>query len=54
VASKGLDFPNILHVINFDMPKDIETYGMEGGGRRREEGGGTEEKRRGEVGEHKG
>eukprot|EP01126_Amoeba_proteus_P050309 TRINITY_DN5932_c0_g2_i7.p1 TRINITY_DN5932_c0_g2~~TRINITY_DN5932_c0_g2_i7.p1 ORF type:complete len:432 (-),score=97.73 TRINITY_DN5932_c0_g2_i7:237-1532(-) len=26
VASKGLDFPNIQHVINFDMPKDIETY----------------------------
>jgi len=26
VASKGLDFTNILHVINFDMPKDIETY----------------------------
>lgn len=26
VASKGLDFPNIRHVINYDMPKDIEDY----------------------------
>lgn len=26
VAAKGLDFPNIQHVINFDMPKDIQTY----------------------------
>ncbi|CUV07448.1 unnamed protein product [Cryptosporidium hominis] len=26
VASKGLDFENIQHVINFDMPKDIENY----------------------------
>jgi len=25
VASKGLDF-NINHVINFDMPRDIESY----------------------------
>lgn len=26
VASKGLDFANIQHVINFDMPKEIENY----------------------------
>ncbi len=26
VAAKGLDFPNIQHVINYDMPKDIQTY----------------------------
>ena len=28
VASKGLDFPNIQHIINYDMPDDIENYGM--------------------------
>ncbi|KAL3079368.1 hypothetical protein niasHT_037698 [Heterodera trifolii] len=26
VASKGLDFENIQHVINFEMPEDIENY----------------------------
>lgn len=26
VASKGLDFPNINHVINYDMPREIENY----------------------------
>lgn len=26
VASKGLDFAEIQHVINFDMPEDIENY----------------------------
>lgn len=26
VASKGLDFANIQHVINFDMPDDVENY----------------------------
>ncbi|KAI6182822.1 RNA helicase [Aphelenchoides bicaudatus] len=26
VASKGLDFEGVLHVINFDMPEDIENY----------------------------
>ena len=26
VAAKGLDFPIVRHVINFDLPQDIETY----------------------------
>ena len=26
VAGKGLDFPNIQHVINFDMPDELEDY----------------------------
>lgn len=28
VASKGLDFENIQHVINYDMPDDVENYGI--------------------------
>jgi superfamily II DNA/RNA helicase len=27
VASKGLDFADIKHVINYDMPDDVENYG---------------------------
>lgn len=27
VASKGLDFNEIQHVINYDMPDDVENYG---------------------------
>lgn len=26
VASKGLDFADVQHVINFDMPDEIENY----------------------------
>lgn len=26
IAAKGLDFPSIQHVINFDMPSEIENY----------------------------
>ena len=29
IASKGLDFSNIQHVINYDMPTDIENYGKD-------------------------
>jgi len=28
VASKGLDFPAIQHVVNYDMPEEIENYGV--------------------------
>ena len=28
VASKGLDFQGVQHVINYDMPKEIEDYGI--------------------------
>ena len=27
IASKGLDFPDIKHIVNYDMPADIENYG---------------------------
>lgn len=26
IAAKGLDFPDIQHVINYDMPNEIENY----------------------------
>lgn len=26
VASRGLDIPNVTHVINYDLPRDIESY----------------------------
>merc|ERR1712070_434830 len=26
VGSKGLDFPSVKHVINYDMPRDIDNY----------------------------
>lgn len=29
VASKGLDFEGIQHVINYDMPDDVENYGTD-------------------------
>ena len=32
---QGLDFKDIHHVINYDMPEDIENYGRDGGQRER-------------------
>ena len=44
VAARGLDIPLIKHVINYDMPQDIEEYvhRLEHAGQYAREGGGGE------------